>query len=168
MANAGSGETTGANAAAPPPRHQQVTQLLTAVAPPKSPNRPLPRVLASLEVVGGELAGTRFQIERPVVAIGRGEQNDVRLSEGSVSASHATLLLKRGTWFIVDLGSANGTFVDGYRVAGERTLPAGCTVRVGTVKLTFRPAPDFSGPPQPTGRVVSILSRITKLLQPDR
>jgi pSer/pThr/pTyr-binding forkhead associated (FHA) protein len=168
MANAGSGETTGANAAAPPPRHQQVTQLLNAVAPPAATTRPLPRVLASLEVVGGELAGARFQVERPVCAIGRGEQNDVRLADGSVSSSHATLLLKRGTWYVVDLGSANGTFVDGYRVAGERTLSAGCTVRVGTVKLTFRPAHDFSGPPQGTGRVVSIFSRISKILQSGR
>jgi pSer/pThr/pTyr-binding forkhead associated (FHA) protein len=97
-----------------------------------------PRPLALLEVSGGPLAGKTFRVERAVCAIGRGDRNDIRLNEGTVSASHATLLLKRGTWYAVDLSSANGTYVDGYRVAGERAIPDGGTLRVGDVQLRFR------------------------------
>jgi len=81
-----------------------------------------------------------FRIERPVASIGRGDQNDVRIVHESVSASHATLVRKGDTWFVLDLGSSNGTFVDGLRVAGERELPAGSTLTLGTVKLKFQPS----------------------------
>ncbi len=93
---------------------------------------------ASLEIVRGAFAGASFHIERPVVSIGRGEQADVRLRDDSVSTAHATLLRKGDTWYVVDLRSVNGTFVDGYRIAGERELPTGATLRVGAVEMIFR------------------------------
>ncbi len=93
---------------------------------------------ASLEIVRGAFAGASFHIERAVCSIGRGEQSDVRLRDDSVSTAHATLLRKGDTWYVVDLRSVNGTFVDGYRVAGERELPTGATLRVGAVEMIFR------------------------------
>jgi pSer/pThr/pTyr-binding forkhead associated (FHA) protein len=39
---------------------------------------------------------------------------------------------------VIDLRSANGTYVDGYRIAGERELPNGATLRVGKVEMVFR------------------------------
>ncbi|MEO6527644.1 MAG: FHA domain-containing protein [Gemmatimonadaceae bacterium] len=97
------------------------------------------RVLtASLEIERGSFAGASFQIERAVCSIGRGDENDVRIRDDTVSSSHATLLRKGDTWFVVDLRSLNGTFVDGSRVAGERELHTGARVRVGAVELVFR------------------------------
>ena len=93
---------------------------------------------ASLEIVRGRFAGASFQIERAVCSIGRGEDNDVRIRDDTVSSSHATLLRKQGAWFVVDLRSMNGTFVDGSRVSGERELHPGACVRVGAVELVFR------------------------------
>ncbi|HEX5973445.1 MAG TPA: FHA domain-containing protein [Gemmatimonadaceae bacterium] len=93
---------------------------------------------ASLEIIRGPFAGASFQIERPVASIGRGEQSDVRLRDESVSSAHATLLRKGDTWYVVDLRSVNGTFVDGYGVAGERELHTGATLRVGAVEMLFR------------------------------
>ncbi len=87
----------------------------------------------------GSLWGKEFRIERPVASIGRGEHNDVRIADESVSTSHATLLRKGDKWFVLDLGSSNGTVVDGYRVAGEREVPPGGVLKLGNVKLTFRP-----------------------------
>jgi pSer/pThr/pTyr-binding forkhead associated (FHA) protein len=98
-------------------------------------SRPL---TASLEIVRGPFAGASFQVERAVASIGRGEENDVRIRDDTVSLSHATLLRKQGVWFVVDLRSMNGTFVDGSRVSGERELHAGARVRVGAVELVFR------------------------------
>jgi pSer/pThr/pTyr-binding forkhead associated (FHA) protein len=93
---------------------------------------------ASLEIIRGAFAGASFHIERAVCSIGRGEQSDVRLRDDSVSTAHATVLRKGDTWYVVDLRSVNGTFVDGYRVAGERELPTGATLRVGAVEMIFR------------------------------
>lgn len=93
---------------------------------------------ASLEIIRGPFAGASFHIERPVVSIGRGEQADVRIRDESVSTAHATLLRKGDTWYVVDLRSVNGTFVDGYSVAGERELHTGATLRVGAVEMLFR------------------------------
>ena len=93
---------------------------------------------ASLEIVRGKFAGASFQIERAVCSIGRGEENHVRLRDDTVSTTHATLLRKQGAWFVVDLRSMNGTFVDGSRVSGERELHPGACVRVGGVELMFR------------------------------
>lgn len=95
--------------------------------------------LGTLQITRGPLRGRSFALERPVCTIGRAGHNDVRLADSSVSSAHATLLLKAGTWYLVDLRSANGTFVDGYRVGAERALPGPCTIRVGSVRLTFTP-----------------------------
>jgi pSer/pThr/pTyr-binding forkhead associated (FHA) protein len=93
---------------------------------------------ASLEIVRGPFAGACFQVERAVCSIGRGEESDVRVRDDTVSTTHATLLRKQGAWFVVDLRSMNGTFVDGSRVSGERELHPGACVRVGAVELVFR------------------------------
>jgi pSer/pThr/pTyr-binding forkhead associated (FHA) protein len=71
----------------------------------------------------------------------------VRIRDDTVSLTHATLLLKRGSWFVVDLRSMNGTFVDGSRVSGERELCTGARVRLGAVELVFRSIE--SAPPKP-------------------
>jgi pSer/pThr/pTyr-binding forkhead associated (FHA) protein len=93
---------------------------------------------AHLEIVRGPYAGASFPIERPVCSIGRGPQCDVRVRDDSVSTNHATLLRKGASWFVVDLRSANGTFVDGSRIAGERELAAGSRLKLGSVEMVFR------------------------------
>ena len=110
----------------------------TAVLPGVKHDAP---VLAELEITEGEGEGARrvHRITRRVCAIGRGSQNDVSIAHESVSSSHASLMLKGDTWYVTDLRSANGTYVDGYRVAGERALPAGCTLRMGKIEMQFRP-----------------------------
>lgn len=101
----------------------------------EQPRTPL---TANLEIVRGPYAGASFSIDRPVCTIGRGPQSDVRVRDDSVSTNHATLLRKGTTWFVVDLRSANGTFVDGLRVAGERELAPGSRLKLGSVEMAFR------------------------------
>jgi pSer/pThr/pTyr-binding forkhead associated (FHA) protein len=99
-----------------------------------------------------------------VCAIGRAENNDVQLAHDSVSASHATLLLKRGTWYVVDLQSANGTYVDGYRVAGERALPEGATLRTGDVTMRLRQLTSVMKPSDPTQAMGGFWRRLSRKL----
>ena len=138
---------------------QRPTEVMQTIAAPVDNARPEP--LASLEVTRGALRGTHFSIERPVCAIGSSRANDIRLADGSVAPSHATLFLKGDTWYATDLRSPHGTFVNGYRVATERALATGCTLTVGHVAMVFRarkknPEPD----PVPTGGFFSKLARL--------
>jgi ABC transport system ATP-binding/permease protein len=140
---------------------QRPTEIQLPVIRSATPSAPL---LATLEVVRGSMSGNTFPITRAVCAVGRSERNEVVLRDESVSSSHATLLLKGNTWYIVDLRSANGTFVDGYRVAGERVLPSGCSLRLGEVKLVFRPGTAArDAAPVPTRRN-GFLGRLMKMV----
>jgi pSer/pThr/pTyr-binding forkhead associated (FHA) protein len=126
---------------------------------------------ASLEIVRGAFAGASFHIERPVCSIGRGEQSDVRLRDDSVSTAHATLLRKGDTWYVVDLRSVNGTFVDNYRVAGERELPTGATLRVGAVEMIFRSfiaGVERPLPVKPSTGIIGWLKRLFRPAPPQR
>src|SRR5438309_2030928 len=95
--------------------------------------------MASLLIIG---AGIVHQIPHDGLTIGRdpgrGAACDVCLLDQSVSGSHATLMLRRGTWYLLDHSSANGTYVDGVRV-NQCALPGVCELRLGAVTLRFRP-----------------------------
>lgn len=99
------------------------------------------RALASLAVQKGPSAGRELPITQPVVEIGKGSQSDVVIEDDSVSTAHARLEYERGAWRIIDLGSTNGTFVEGVRLAPEVPTPLtyGSTVRFGGVQTHFRP-----------------------------
>jgi len=145
----------------PQSESQRATEFVQTVPVPTDEERPEP--LASLEVTRGGLRGTHYSIERPVCAIGSSRANDLRLADPSVAPSHATLMLKGETWYVADLRSRHGTFVNGYRVATERALAPGCTITVGHVTLVFRarksvPVPE---PEQPEGWV----TRFVKFLR---
>ena len=72
------------------------------------------------------------------MTIGRAESSSIPLDDAAVSRLHAVLQCYPGGWSIRDLGSANGTFVNGEPLAGERQLRPGDEIRVGGVSLVFR------------------------------
>lgn len=114
------------------------------------------QLLATLEVMNiGPLRGTRYRIERPVAHIGRGTHNDVRLADDSVSSSHATITRRGSRWVVLDLGSTNGSYVDGERVT-ERALSGPAELRFGNVKLSFRPIGGNAEQDTSTRAIVSV------------
>jgi pSer/pThr/pTyr-binding forkhead associated (FHA) protein len=108
--------------------------------------------LASLLVRSGERKGERLQVRTPVANLGRAEFNDLKLPDPSVSASHAKLTLREGVWSLADLGSTNGTRVDGELVTEETALSPGATIALGEVRLFFEPTD--SGAVKPSGTSV--------------
>ena len=68
-------------------------------------------------------------------AIGRSEDSDIFLVDPSVSRNHATLRIENGVLTLTDLGSTNGTFVNGERVAGDRTLTSGDVLTFGNTQM---------------------------------
>jgi pSer/pThr/pTyr-binding forkhead associated (FHA) protein len=114
--------------------------LPTAPAPTwRQPERRANVLLATLDVLEGNVPhGMRFRIERPVAQLGRGAASDVCLLDESISGAHATLMLRSGTWYLLDHSSLNGTYVDGVRV-NQCALSGPCELRLGGVRLHFRP-----------------------------
>ena len=73
------------------------------------------------------------------LTIGRIDTNGVSLpSDRLVSRLHAALKRYGGSWCLRDLGSANGTFVNGRRLTGEWTLEPGDEIMIGKTSLVFR------------------------------
>ena len=121
--------------------------------------------LAVLEVLRGPLSGTRFGISRAVCSIGRSEDNDIVIADESVSSAHATLLLKAGSWYVIDLRSDNGTYVDGYRVAAERILSDGSLLTVGQVKMIFGPASQSGHEQHGTQPLLGMFQQLAKRIR---
>ncbi|QDT17387.1 FHA domain-containing protein [Alienimonas californiensis] len=90
---------------------------------------------AQLVVRGGKHEGKRIVLERGRFLIGREQDCNLRPSSDLVSRHHCVFQVDDYTVRLRDLGSTNGTLVNGERLSGERTLAAGDRVVVG--KLTF-------------------------------
>ena len=69
--------------------------------------------------------------------LGREAGNAVRIEEDSVSAYHAQIRFVNGRWWLEDLGSTNGTFVNNARITGSTPLESGDLVQVGLVAARF-------------------------------
>lgn len=103
-------------------------------------NLPQAGPLATFGILAGPRYGDEIAVPKPVVTLGRGTGCDVVIDDDSVSAQHARLEFDLGAWRITDLGSTNGTAVEGVKLAPEvpTPLPYGASVRLGGVRLQFR------------------------------
>ena len=101
--------------------------------------------LASFLVRTGTLKGQRLVVRTPVANLGRADYNDLVVPEESVSTAHAKLQRREGVWVLTDLGSTNGTFVDGERVKDETPIAPSAVVRLGDISMVFEPTDDSLG-----------------------
>lgn len=126
----------------------------------------------------GPTPGVTFPLEGEQLTIGRDSTNGVAINDAEVSRKHARLNLQGGKYVLEDLGSTNGTFVNGQRLAGPVVLKSGDVVSLGeqivlmydviqadagaTVAVSrkavqapppappaYSPAPSYSPPPSP-------------------
>ena len=140
--------------APPPPPAAQAPPVMQAPPPPPAPAAPEPparssatgpQTLAKFVIRSGPRKGERLLVKVPIVNIGRADYNDLVLADESVSSQHAKLTRREGIWILTDLGSTNGTLVDGERIEGDTPLAPGCFVRFGDVQLVFEPTDDKTG-----------------------
>ena len=123
-----------------PPFPQPPARPAAPLAPPPAPPSAGPASREVRLVVGsGPLVGLAFQLAPPSVVVGRDPEADVSLSEPTVSWKHARLTAHGAAWTIADLGSTNGTRVNGERIEPEREIPIdpGAEVRFGEITLRF-------------------------------
>ena len=93
--------------------------------------------MPSLFVIRGNDQGTRFELDAPAVGLGRDASNQVQLHDTEVSRQHAEIRrVDPNTFALADLGSSNGTFVNGRRVQQYR-LASGDQIQVGSTLMLF-------------------------------
>ena len=98
----------------------------------RSPSHPVPpNVLMHVE---GKEKPRALRLAANTV-IGRAMGCDLRLEDTYVSQEHARIFAKNGSWYVEDLGSTNGTFVNEQRLAAPAMLTSGDRIRVGTTIL---------------------------------
>jgi pSer/pThr/pTyr-binding forkhead associated (FHA) protein len=79
----------------------------------------------------GPTPGKTFPLEGDVLTIGREAGNAIAINDAEVSRKHAQLVLQGGKYVITDLGSTNGTFVNGQRLTGQHVLQSGEVISLG-------------------------------------
>ncbi|MEO8623189.1 MAG: FHA domain-containing protein [bacterium] len=112
-------------------------------APAAKDPRPVVAILESMNEGPGK--GTKYELRSALGHVGRGAHNDVRLSDESVSETHAKLQKREDGWYVVDMDSTNGTYVGGSRVSGERKVEGSPDVRFGGMKFRFTPTVTATG-----------------------
>src|ERR1700716_2240135 len=101
---------------------------------------------ARLEVVAGNAVGMSILVQEELV-IGRHAEGPGRLADDEeISRLHARVMLEDGRCMVEDLGSTNGTFVNGLRISGPQTLAVGDTVELGQTTLVIRELPNVAEP----------------------
>ena len=81
-----------------------------------------------------------YDLERPVIRVGRIAEMDIVIDNVSVSRRQAEIQREGDGWIVRDIGSSNGTFVNGERLTGDRKLQAGDEIGIGKYSLFFERA----------------------------
>jgi len=92
-------------------------------------------MVTKLIVASGKSAGRAITVKRNRLLIGRAEECDIRPLSEDVSRRHCAVIVGPAAVWVEDLGSRNGTFVDGSRIAGKVQVTDGAMIRVGSLEL---------------------------------
>ena len=117
------------------------------VATPSIPPVPTPSAPAALPPKRATLVladGTRVAVKTGVMSVGRSAESSLPLNDTNVSRKHAEIR-SRGEgdgleWFVIDLGSTNGTMLNGVKVNGEKKLKNGDALMFGSTAARFEVA----------------------------
>jgi len=107
----------------------------------------------------GPTPGAIFTLEGDQLTIGRDSTNEITINDAEVSRRHARLTFQGGKYVLEDLGSTNGTFVNGQRLAGPRVLKAGEVVSFGEqIVLVFEVVTNDPGATMVSPRAAAVPS----------
>lgn len=79
-------------------------------------------------------SGTRFAL-RPVTGIGRGASNTIVIADDFASSEHALVARRGSQWWLEDLGSSNGTLLNGAELGRPTVVTAGDVITIGSTEL---------------------------------
>lgn len=123
-------------------RSQQLSAQNNQPAPQGDPKFDMKRTIISggggsptLMVSAGGFSQT-FSLNKPKMYIGRAEENDVTIPTQTVSGQHACITIENGSFYLTDLGSTNGSFVNGSRIS-RTILKSDDMIKLGAANLKF-------------------------------
>ena len=119
--------------------HQPGAQELEQPVPPQKKTkrtRGAPRVLT---ITQGGQAGQSAELADGVILIGRGADAQLNLDDDYVSTRHARVVSGENGIYVEDLGSTNGSYVNGQRITAPTTVTLSDTVRIGRTTMKLEP-----------------------------
>lgn len=112
--------------------------------------------MAILITLKGPNAGRRYSLEEGTTDLGRHANSVVCLESQAVSRHHARIVMENGEYFVEDLKSSNGTFLNGKRIEGRIPLTERDTLQIGPYAFALRQSPT----PTPTEGDLVIRSQV--------
>jgi len=107
---------------------------------PAAPSRQPVRLQPVLDI-----DGQRYSLNAPSIVLGRSSEADILVEDTGVSRRHLEIRTTNGVTSAVDMGSTNGSYVNGQRVVGSTELTDGSTITMGRTKIIFRLLPAGPG-----------------------
>ena len=115
----------------------------------------------------GPTPGAAYTLESDQITIGRDSSNGIVINDAEISRRHARLTFQGGKYILEDLGSTNGTFVNGQRLAGPRVLKPGEVVSFGEqIVLVFEATTFDPGATVVSPRAAAVPSASRPVMQP--
>lgn len=105
----------------------------------REPTRELGRLIVIASPGGEPPTGATFALDA-ITSLGRDVNNSIVLDDDFVSTTHAALTYRGRAWYVEDLGSTNGTFVNGSQVDGLSPIAFGDEIQIGQVRLRLERA----------------------------
>jgi pSer/pThr/pTyr-binding forkhead associated (FHA) protein len=112
-----------------------------ASVPPRAAQQPRKkgqRGPRTLIVTAGPLTGTKITLGDQPILIGRADDSTLVLDDDFASTRHARLSLRGSDWYVEDLGSTNGTYLDRAKVTAPLRVPLGAPIRIGKTVIELR------------------------------
>jgi pSer/pThr/pTyr-binding forkhead associated (FHA) protein len=112
--------------------------------------------ISSYTLIGieGWFTGETFHTSGDNTLIGRSPGCQIQIEDPAVSKQHARLFFSEGKWFVEDLNSSNGTYVNSHLIQKPKILKPKDIIRFGTHSFRF-----FPGPPESIPKPVKLLSK---------
>ena len=89
-------------------------------------------------ITSGPRSGLELDLPQTGLTIGRSSGSGLQIKDDYTSNNHAKIVRWRDQWVVQDLGSTNGTFVEGRRITESTPVRVGSSVRIGTTTFELR------------------------------
>ena len=100
-------------------------------------DRPVQQSGATLQAISGPQESRIWSLPANDVKIGRDASSFIVTTDGKASREHAKLMYNQGDWHLIDLGSANGTYLNNKTVTGQQALASGDVIKIGDSSFIF-------------------------------
>jgi signal transduction histidine kinase/pSer/pThr/pTyr-binding forkhead associated (FHA) protein len=84
-----------------------------------------------VKIIGGAMRGTEFPVRKTEFTMGRSSESDIHIHDTLISRVHCRLSYEKGSWYLEDLNSTNGSWMVGQKVVDKVALPLTTSVRIG-------------------------------------